>query len=322
MRRTGLTRPATRLRLQSLETRQLMAAAAFELQLYSDVDGAPGAPIESVVAGETFFVRITAEEFDPRRFGLGSAAVDVDWDAGLLQVVEGDFVLADVLTEDLPLGQQGELDNAAGRIDELGGLAMISAGAGRAIGNMQADTLAMIRMQAGSQAGSATIRLSASDTKTITVPSRVLPESLVDYGTLTLAIDAPTFRDAAELATAPPHFDPPPLDPPAVVVEGEPDVDAVETVEAAGDNSASGDSLPPAPVAVDDALTIDANHDGVVDLADFGALNVLSTADETSSHSPSVCTPRPQAAADVQSWLDALTQAWLDDAERRRQRAA
>lgn len=304
-----------RLRVESLEARRLLAVAAFQTELYSDNGGMPGQLLvdNTVTAGETFFLRVTAEEFDPFRYGLRTASLDIDWDAVLLDVVESDFELDSVLTADLPLFQSGTLDNAAGRIDELSGTAMLSGGAGRAIGNMRPDTFAMIRMQAGDEAGTVTIQLSKSETKTITVPSMILQDEHLRFEAATVTIvagsqtaaaevtppveppAAPPYTDSAELsappeaaevveigeATVPPIGEPVPQ--PASPAPDEPELTEPEMVEGA-------------PLTLD----FDANHDGVFDLADFGLLN-MQVAAPPAAATPTAVTADPSASPIIES---------------------
>lgn len=181
-------RKLTPLRLETLENRRVMAAAAFDLQFFSDDNGSPGDLIsDSVVEqGDSFFLRITAQEFNPYRFGLVSASVDVDWDASLLEVVETD--LSSTITDHLPAFRSGELNNDAGSIDDLSGTAISSLGAGRAIGNAHAETFAMIQMQAADLTGSAAIRLSESQIRTIISPSAELTGDQLRFAEASLTI--------------------------------------------------------------------------------------------------------------------------------------
>lgn len=353
----GATR---RLRVESLEARRLLAVAAFQTELYSDNGGVPGELLvdNTVTAGETFFLRVTAEEFDPSRYGLRTASIDIDWDAVLLDVVESDFDLSSVITADLPLFHSGKLDNAAGSIDDLSGTAMLSGGAGRSIGNMRAETFAMIRMQAGDEAGTATIQLSKSETKTITVPSMVLQEQHLRFDAETITIvAAPPVTDSAELSA-------PAMTPEAVTPESsETSVVAPVVGETEPPPPSPAPPTPIVPVAVENTpventpitLNFDANHDGVFDLADFGLLNMQANTPQAaptdnSAGSPTVepaeqagdqpseealdlataavdfrhtCIPMyPSDVVAAEAWIDALAEAWLADAEARRHRRA
>ncbi|QEG42244.1 hypothetical protein [Roseimaritima ulvae] len=359
-------RTATRrLQVESLEHRRLLAVAAFETELYSDNGGVPGQLLadNTVVAGETFFLRVTAEEFDPFLYGLRTASLDIDWDAALLDVVEADWDLDSVITADLPLFHSGTLDNAAGRIDELSGTAMLSGGAGRSIGNMHSETFAMIRMQAGDEPGTASIALSKSETKTITVPSMILQDEQLRFEAATVTIVAASPPAVSEVIppvdspAAPPLTDSAELSAPADIVE------VVEPPEVPVISEPDPEPLPPSPVVsepepMEDApvtLDFDANQDGVFDFADFGLLNIqvvtaqqgpvepveplaaesaelspVDTAGELIEEMPAaestdeyrhVCIAvRPGDVVAAETWVDALAQAWLADAEARRHR--
>ncbi len=376
-----------RLRVESLEHRRLLAVAAFQTELYSDNGGVPGELLvdNTVTAGETFFLRVTAEEFDPFRYGLRTASLDIDWDAALLDVVEADWDLSSVITADLPLFHSGTLDNAAGSIDELSGTAMLSGGAGSSIGNMRPETFVMIRMQAGDQAGTASIVLSKSETKTITVPSMILQYEQLRFDAATVTIVSaaqpvvpeaippvetpadPPLTDAAELSAPAEIIEPTEsvepeeiVEPPEIVEDTEtPQVPPVSEPEPLPPSPAPNEPEVVEPEVFDDApppLDFDANGDGVFDLADFGLLNVqvvsttipivaLPNAESVGAAEPAevgtaeplaveaseaeqatmqfrhVCIPMSQDdASAAETWMDALAQAWLADAEARRRR--
>ena len=94
--------PCTRLRFESLEERSLLAVAAFQINLYEDVGGAPGELItdDAVEPDDTFFVEITAREYDPDASGLGGVALDIAWDPDSLEEIDDN--LAETITENLP----------------------------------------------------------------------------------------------------------------------------------------------------------------------------------------------------------------------------
>jgi len=123
----------SRLSLEQLETRALLTVAAFEINLYTDLGGAPGQLItdDSVHLGDTFFVEITAQDvregdvpFDLR--GLHGISVDIAWDPDVLISRNDPFIPGNVLSDKLPAFQHGVLDNAAGTIDDLSGSAGLS----------------------------------------------------------------------------------------------------------------------------------------------------------------------------------------------------
>ncbi|WP_231603092.1 hypothetical protein [Neorhodopirellula pilleata] len=342
LRRPTGRRPGQSLQFQSLESRRLLAVAAFETELLQDNNGVPGEVIadNTVIAGETFFLRITAQEFDTFRSGIRAAAVNVDWDSGLLNVVEEDFDLREVLTEDFPLFQYAELKNETGSLHDLSGGAMLSWQAGRAIGDEAPETFAIIRMQAGPQSGTASIELSKSRVKTTLVPTVVLAERHIRFDSETITI-VPAAQAVVAQPTptndAIPEISEAPEVPESPVVPEVPS-QVVPVVESAA--------------AVDQVMSFDMNQDGVFDLGDFGLLNSVDSAarpverteaepvsavaiesesDSTNPASPTAvampallhtCLAFPEGADDAatEAWLDAFATAWIADAEARQRR--
>lgn len=290
----------TTLRVETLESRRLLAVAAFATELIRDNDGVPGEVIvdNRLTAGETFYLRITAEEFDPLHSGIRGAAVNVDWDSGLLDVVEEDFDLDSILTDDYPLFRYGVLNNNSGSLHDLSAGAMLSWQAGRAIGDGTAETFAMIRMRAGSQAGEASIGLSKSRVKTIMVPTAVLGERHIDFDremiTIVPAIAEPSaeaqidgspepvlpvvaerFSAAPETVTPTPN---PTITPSRSPVTAAPA--SLPAVAPVGLRAASiavdtndAESIDEV-MATEPVFSFDRNQDGVFDLGDFGLMNV------------------------------------------------
>lgn len=191
------------LRMETLEDRRLLAFAAFESTLLRDNNGIPGEIIaDNVVApGEVFFLQITAQEFDPGRFGLQAIGVDVAWDASLLDVIEEDFDLSSVLTEHLPINQSGTLDQDAGTVSGLGGSSNRVLQLGRPIGNAIAETLATIRMQAGEQVGTAGLNLQFGEEKIVTAPYALLGPRHLDLDSEQIHIVAEQSPESAAQPT-------------------------------------------------------------------------------------------------------------------------
>lgn len=145
-------RSQNHLQFERLEPRSLLAVASFYFDFYEDVGGMPGEQIidNTVEAGKAFFVEIRAREHDPRASGLAAIALDIAWDAPLLQVVEP-FDPREAVTPNLPvlvrgtLHQDGravlpfllnnEVRQEIGHIDGLGGASLSSLGAGHPIGS-------------------------------------------------------------------------------------------------------------------------------------------------------------------------------------------
>ncbi|EMI55569.1 hypothetical protein [Rhodopirellula sallentina] len=198
-------RTSPTLRLETLESRRLLAVAAFESELLVDNNGVPGEVIvdNTVTAGETFFLRVTTQEFDPMRYGLQSVGVDIEWDASLLDVVEEDFVLESVITANLPVLQKGTLDQASGTIEGLSGTSLSALGAGRPIGNAVPETFVLIRMRAGDEAGVAELDLQKGSAKTITAPTASLGERHLDFDSETITIVAPASESETPIESTP-----------------------------------------------------------------------------------------------------------------------
>ncbi|MCM2374215.1 hypothetical protein [Aporhodopirellula aestuarii] len=217
-------RHAHSLRLESLESRRLLAVAAFESELLTDNGGVPGAVIadNTITAGETFFLRVTAQEFDPTRYGLQSVGLDIEWDASLLDVVEEDFQLDTIITSNLPVLQKGSLDQEAGVIEGLSGTSLSALGSGRPIGNAVPETFVLIRMRAGDQPGTATLDLHKGNSKTITSPTASLGERHLRFDHETITIVAAANEPEVPVASDPETID-----------SNEPKTETVETAVSA-----------------------------------------------------------------------------------------
>ncbi len=345
----NLVRPRQiRLQVESLEPRRLFAVAAYQAELfYADESGQIGEPITdgSIVAGDDFYLRITAQEYDPFLWGIGSASINIAWDAALLSVVEDKFQLDSVITADLPLFRTGVLDNRVGTIANLSGSEASALGVGRSIGNARPETFALIRMRAGDEPGQAMIRLTIGDSKTITVPGNVLESEQLRFDVESLTIiplnDIPFITQES---AAPPAISLPVQPPEAEPQSFAPIVDEVIVEETGSISKPSSNNVATEPMT---SSSFDLNQDGVFDFADFGLLNVQArqpvvvTGDPEASttsgmdapstpptavaeigerefHSGALCTfaPRGDAVA-FESWLDALATAWLADTEAR-----
>ncbi len=307
--RKSAHRVANSLRLENLESRRLLAVAALQSELLQDNNGSPGALIadNTIAAGDTFFLRITAQEFNPMRFGLGSVGVDVVWDANLLDVIEEDFKLESVITPHLPILQEGTLDQQLGTIQGLAGTALGSLGAGRRIGNAIPETFALIRMRAGSEPGVATLHLEKGLTKTVIAPATLLDARHMRFDSETITIVAaesepdpvqepanePALMESLEaieetIAVAPSTeveampvsaVTTPPVMTQETATETIPDTIAqalAVALEVAPPPVAvpTPSAAPTIAAAVDKVLSFDFNGDGVFDFADFGPINV------------------------------------------------
>jgi hypothetical protein len=136
-----------RLRPEPLEERSLLALAAFSINLYRDAGGTPGELIadDTVAAGESFFVEITAQDLRAEPTGLGGIALDLGWNAAALSVVDAPFIADDVLTSRLPALRGGTLDSLAGTIDNL---RAASDSSRQVVGQDAAERFALLHFQA------------------------------------------------------------------------------------------------------------------------------------------------------------------------------
>ena len=133
------------LQIDALENRFLLAVAGFEFNLFEDVNGQPGSAIEQVVVDESFFVEITAQEFDPHAKGLAAVALDIEWDPNALQSLDAPFDPGQIITPNLSLFQLGELNQVDGLISNLSG---VSPSTVNNIGDGSAERFALLRFRA------------------------------------------------------------------------------------------------------------------------------------------------------------------------------
>lgn len=124
-----------------------------QMELLANNGGVPGAPISgnSVVAGQEFFVRISAKDERNVPKGLIGLALDIDWNAAIFDEVDSPFNPATagrIVTGAFPLLRGGSLDTASGFIDELRGASLPSGGNGTAIGVGTFTEFALLRFRA------------------------------------------------------------------------------------------------------------------------------------------------------------------------------
>ncbi|MCU0981429.1 MAG: dockerin type I domain-containing protein, partial [Pirellulaceae bacterium] len=147
-------RDVTPLRVEQLEDRRLLAQYAFAINLYADRGGAPGELIadDRIQAGEAFFVEITAEDLRTEPQGLEGLGLRVQWDPQVLEEIDSLFDPSApgsaVVTAKFPLFRSGWLDNRAGSIDLLHGMAFSSLGAGQVIGLEGPERFALLHFRA------------------------------------------------------------------------------------------------------------------------------------------------------------------------------
>lgn len=217
-RTTRHRRPARPLRVERLEDRSLLAVAAFSLQLREDLGGVPGEVLaaDEVEVGDCFFVEILAQEFHPLYSGLHGVALNIAWDASILEEIDAGFDLNQLITENLPLFRGGTLDNAAGTIDNLSGSAFHASGIGRAIGNGTAERFALLHFRAESEAAATSIRLSEGASSIVTQPAATFASSQLSFEEQDIAVVA---ADEPVAATEPIETPPPNLPPEEVATE-------------------------------------------------------------------------------------------------------
>jgi uncharacterized repeat protein (TIGR01451 family) len=147
-------RDVTRLRVEQLEDRRLLAQYAFAINLYADRGGSPGDLIadDRIQAGEAFFVEITAEDLRTEPQGLEGLGLLVQWDPQVLEEIDSLFDPSApdsaIITSKFPVFRSGWLDNRAGSIDLLHGMAFSSLGAGQVIGLEGPERFALLHFRA------------------------------------------------------------------------------------------------------------------------------------------------------------------------------
>ena len=198
MSNRGQGRPHTRLRFESLEERSLLAVAAFQINLFEDVGGAPGELIadNTIEPGDTFFVEITAREYNPYASGLGGIALDIAWDPNSLEEI--DNALPETITENLPLYNGGDLDNEAGTITNLRGACFPAFDVGRSIGNLMFEQFAVLHFRALESAEDSSITMEQGAANITTVPASNLSPAHIDFETQTIHIVSQSLLSSAE----------------------------------------------------------------------------------------------------------------------------
>jgi hypothetical protein len=248
------SRTPSLLRAESLEDRRLLAVAAFEIHLYEDVEGQPGAEIagDTLEAGDTFFMEITAQEFHPSYHGLQSVALDIAWNPAVFAEIDDPFDLSQIITSNLPMYRSGRLDNAAGQITNLAGSAFRASDVGRAIGDGVAERFALLHFQALQPSDASRIYLQPGRSQIVTVPTATPGRFEMDFERQMITVVASDDLAPPQTSAAP----------------------------APNDRAASftGPTLvglipPGAPVEWLDVWLTDPNGDGEIDLGDFGAIN-------------------------------------------------
>lgn len=193
-----------RLCFESLEGRCLFALAVFEINLFEDVNGTPGAPVadDAIESGDTFFIEIAVRELHPLAAGLGGVAVNIDWDPDVFQAIDAPFDPANIVTANLPAFQRGTLDNDTGRIGNLSGAAILSSNLGRPIGNLRFERFTLLHFRALGEAEDSEFLMTQGVSRIVTVPVATLPNSQIDFERQTITVTAsspPTDADTSSV---------------------------------------------------------------------------------------------------------------------------
>lgn len=190
----------TRLGLERLEDRSLLAVAAFAVNLYEDVGGVPGNPIagDTVEVGETFFVEITAREFHPLAAGLRAVALDIAWEPTVLQEIDDPFDPAAIVTPHLPVFRDGTLDQDAGTIDDLRGMIFLASDVARPIGNAVPERFALLHFRALEPAQASPFSIRQGRSRIVTEPTQTLRSSSIDFEAQTITVVPPAAQAAPD----------------------------------------------------------------------------------------------------------------------------
>ena len=230
----------SRLRLERLEDRSLLAVAAFSINLFHDDGGVPGKPLanEPVEAGQAFFAQIVGREYHPGFSGLAGVSLDIAWDADVLSIVEP-FDPRAAVTPNLPLFVEGRLyqqdplsrpfrlDNQirqnVGTIDGLGGSASVSSGVGKPIGSdgddryvkpeflglsTTDDHFAWLHFRA-EQPGEALLTMRQGGLRIVTLPASTLSSQQLHFETQIVTVVEPAAAGQILLPEAAPLDGPP-----------------------------------------------------------------------------------------------------------------
>ena len=177
------------MRIDTLEQRLQLAVAAFEFNLFEDVNGVPGSAIEEIAVDDSFFVEITAQEYDPHANGLSGVALDIHWDPNALESLDAPFDPSQVITPDLPLLQTGELDQDNGQILDLGGSSFTSTNTGRNIGDDLPERFALLRFRT-QQPGNTSLTLNQGWSRITNDLVARFHDSLIRFETQTVTVTA------------------------------------------------------------------------------------------------------------------------------------
>lgn len=131
-----------------------------DLQLRESIDGEMGEVIENrtVFFGDRFFVEILVGDFRENPTGVISAAMEIEYDSELIVNANTPFVPEDLITEELPILQTGEVNNETGIITNLGASSLPSGNdTGNAIGINEFEQFSILEFEAVGVSNNSTI---------------------------------------------------------------------------------------------------------------------------------------------------------------------
>ena len=170
------------------------AEVGLQMSLYQDAGGVPGSQItnDTVTAGSSFFVKITAQDLRATPQGIGGLSVNLAWNPRVLQEIDSPFnptsATSSLVSSDLPLYRSGQLNNTAGTIEDLGGVAFPASNEGTAIGINGPQTFSLLHFQALATTGSSTFSLAIGSSGLGIVNGSVDPSGGVSIQPLTVTV--------------------------------------------------------------------------------------------------------------------------------------
>jgi hypothetical protein len=116
-----------------------------QLLLFTDNNGTIGESVDSVVAGNSFYVQILVGDFRSDATGLIGFLSSIQWNSNILQSLDDPFAADQVITPNFPALPDGTLDNTLGLISNLTAGALPLFDFGQEIGINQLDFFATLR---------------------------------------------------------------------------------------------------------------------------------------------------------------------------------
>lgn len=116
-----------------------------QLLLFADNNGTLGESIDSVVAGNSFYLQILVGDFRSDAAGLIGFLSSIQWDSSILQSLDDPFSAEQVITPSFPALADGTLNNSLGLINDLTAGALPEFEFGQAIGVNELEFFATLR---------------------------------------------------------------------------------------------------------------------------------------------------------------------------------